>query len=336
MTSRISIPPVLAALALSLAGAPSHAAGLFRAYLAPAGSDANPCTLVQPCRLLPAALAAVADGGEIWMLDSANYNVAQVEVTKSVTILAVPGAVGSVVATGGSALNIATAGVKVALRNLVLVPIPGGGGTRGITMTAGDSLTLQGCVLANMPAEGISVAGPAVLRITDSIIRDNMADGILLANGPRATLTRTMISGNGATGVTASTTASSTTVLDIADSTIDGNALGVYVKSSHATGVVRASIRDSRLVRNGNEGALSESGAGGTVALAASANVISNNGTGLRAYQAGKIWATGNTLSANGVGLHNDGGTLETAGNNAVRNNTANDALGPIAPVSMM
>src|SRR5262245_55407077 len=49
-------------------------AQLFRAYLASDGSDANPCTLPQPCRLLPAALAAVANGGEIWILDSAIFN----------------------------------------------------------------------------------------------------------------------------------------------------------------------------------------------------------------------------------------------------------------------
>jgi hypothetical protein len=86
---------------------PVQAVGLFRAYLASDGSDASPCTLGAPCRLLPAALAAVADGGEIWMLDSANYNAGQVDVTKSVAILAIPGALGSVVATGGAnAINI--------------------------------------------------------------------------------------------------------------------------------------------------------------------------------------------------------------------------------------
>lgn len=61
---------LLAALFLS-SGA--HAQ-LFRAYLALNGSDANPCTLPQPCRLLPAALNAVASGGEIWLLDSAGNN----------------------------------------------------------------------------------------------------------------------------------------------------------------------------------------------------------------------------------------------------------------------
>src|SRR6478672_13256897 len=81
-------------------------AGLFRAYLSINGNDANPCTVQQPCRLLPAALAAVNDGGEVWILDSANYNTSTVNIIKSVTIVATPGAVGSVVATGGNAITI--------------------------------------------------------------------------------------------------------------------------------------------------------------------------------------------------------------------------------------
>jgi len=56
---------------LAVLWGPAHAQ-LFRAYLAIGGSDSNPGTLPAPCRLLPAALNAVADGGEVWMLDSAN------------------------------------------------------------------------------------------------------------------------------------------------------------------------------------------------------------------------------------------------------------------------
>ena len=62
------------ALVFALVLSSAAHAQLFRAYLASDGSDTHPCTLAQPCRLLPAALAAVASGGEIWMLDSANYN----------------------------------------------------------------------------------------------------------------------------------------------------------------------------------------------------------------------------------------------------------------------
>ena len=134
MTTRIALR-IAAALATALL-VPAAQAQLFRAYLASDGSDANPCTLPAPCRLLPAALNAVADGGEIWMLDSANYNTGPVNVTKSVTILAIPGAVGSVVALGGAAIVVATPGVSLTLRNLVIVPIPGGGtavGTVGLS-----------------------------------------------------------------------------------------------------------------------------------------------------------------------------------------------------------
>src|SRR6476659_4072782 len=99
MNARKLLGPIGMLVAI-LSCAPAHAQ-VFRAYVASDGNDANPCTLQQPCRLLPAALTVVADGGEIWMLDSANYNTGQVNVTKSVTILAIPGAVGSVVATSG-------------------------------------------------------------------------------------------------------------------------------------------------------------------------------------------------------------------------------------------
>src|SRR6516162_6974773 len=89
-----------AAVALMLS-APADAQ-IFRAYVSSTGSDSNPCSLAARCRLLPAALTAVADGGEIWMLDSANYNTSTVTVTKSVTIRAIPGVMGSIVSTAGN------------------------------------------------------------------------------------------------------------------------------------------------------------------------------------------------------------------------------------------
>src|SRR5258706_7509409 len=178
---------LLAFLASVLLCSPAQAA-LFRAYLASDGSDANPCTLPAPCRLLPAALTAVADGGEIWMLDSANFNTGPVNVSKSVTMLAIPGAVGSILALGGDAFVINTGGVKVTLRHLVIVPFPGGGGTNGIHMTNGAGLTLEGCLIANLPQTGISVTTAAIVRITDTTIRDNGNQGVFLQDGAKATI----------------------------------------------------------------------------------------------------------------------------------------------------
>jgi hypothetical protein len=324
------------ALALSLLLAATAHAQLFRSYLAPTGSDANPCTLPSPCRLLPAALAAVADGGEIWMLDSANYNTGPVNVTKSVTILAVPGVVGSVLAMNGPAINIATAGVKVALRNLVIVPFPGGGGTNGILMTAGARLTVDKCLLANLPSDAIYVLGTAGVRITDTTIRDNGGSGIFLQGGTQATITRVTSSGNDRGIQVNGVISSSATTADVADSTLEGNFIGLAVVFGNANSLVRASIRDSRILRNFDGGVLAQSGGDPdpNTLLAASNNLVSNNGFGIVALLSGaKVWASGNTVSGNGIGLYNSQAIFESAGNNAVRNNGTNKT-GTITVVS--
>ncbi len=71
---------VLAVTLLVCATADSQ---LFPAYLAANGNDANPCMPRAPCRLLPAAVNAVASGREIRLLDSAQYDTATVGVTDS-------------------------------------------------------------------------------------------------------------------------------------------------------------------------------------------------------------------------------------------------------------
>jgi hypothetical protein len=306
-------------------------AQLFRAYLAPTGLDTNPCTLAAPCRLLPAALAAVASGGEIWMLDSANYNSGTVNITKSVTILAVPTALGSVVASGGSAISIATAGVKVALRNLVIVPVPGAGGIHGVFMSAGTSLTVENCVIANLPQVGILVDALAILRVADTTIRDNGSYGIALLNGARGTVTRSAVSGNASHGIYVTGTTSATlTTADIADTTVDGNAIGIYAWSQNASATVEVSVHDSRAVGNAVYGAAAQSAFGAAAKLSASNNMISNNGNGIAASSTGsKVWLSGNTVTDNtGYGLANLGGVFDTLGNNAVLNNAGGDTNG--------
>jgi YD repeat-containing protein len=297
------------------------------AYLASTGSDASPCNLAAPCRLLPRAIAAVADGAEIRLLSSANYNIATVAIAKSVTIIAVPGVLGSVVATGGNAIDIATAGAKVALRNLMIVPLPGAGGTGGINMISGAGLTVENCLIANLPGTGINVNTATSVRVTNTIIRGNGANGLALQGGAHATVTRAMIGENVGHGVLVyGSVAGGTTTADIADSTVDANFHGVVAYSDNASAAVKVSARDSRTVRNANYGMVSQSTAGASVTLSASNNVISNNNGGITAASAGsKVWMSGNTVSDNSTyGLYNSGGLFESVGDNAVRNNGTN------------
>ena len=325
------------ALGLGLLMSAGAQAQAFRTYLSGSGNDANPCTLVAPCRLLPAAIAAVIDGGEVWMLDSANYNSGPVNVNKSVTILAIPGALGSVVALGGNAINIATAGVKVALRNLVIVPYVGGGGTYGIIMTAGASLTADKCLIANLPEAGIHVsANGASVLVMDTVIKGNGGSGLYVGNGAHATVTRATISGNGSTGVVAQGSGGTTTA-DITDSTMDANTQGVVANSTAPAASVKVSVRNSQVVRNSNFGLLAIANGGGAPTLSASNNIISNNNTGLAAWGTGtKVWASGNTVSDNVTGLQNSNSAVfESAGDNAVRNNGTN-ASGAISAIPKM
>ncbi len=330
MISRNLLHSALAIAAALLLSAPVQAQ-VFRAYLSSKGADNPTCAINAPCRLLPAALAAVASEGEIWMLDSANYNTAQVDVTKSVTILAIPGALGSVVATNGSAIRIATAGVEVTLRNLVIVPLPGTNGLYGISMTAGAALTVDDCLIANHSQSGIAVTTAAVVRITDSTIRDNTYHGVWVEDGARATITRATVSGNANTGIYVSGVAAGTlTTADIADSTMEGSIFGLTAWSQNATAQVKASVRGSRIVRNTNFNIVVQGGA----FVSASDNLIADAGTGIGAFDSGsRVWASGNTVSHHtDYGLYNSLALLESAGDNAVRNNATN-SLGTITPV---
>src|SRR5258706_8578213 len=154
----------------------AQSAGLFRAYLASSGSDANPCTLPQPCRLLPAALAAVADGGEIWMLDSANFNTGVVNIAKSVTILAIPGALGSVVSTDAHhAIYIDAANAKVTLRNLLIVGL--GIVNDGISFVQGAELNVAECEIANVNNGIFATASNSKVIVKNTVFRGNYIAG---------------------------------------------------------------------------------------------------------------------------------------------------------------
>src|SRR3954470_17809381 len=108
------VPQCVVALMASAFACGASQAQIFRAYLSINGNDANACTVAAPCRLLPAALNAVADGGEVWMLDSANFNAGTVTIAKNVAISSVPGQLGSVVAVGGGSAIAISGGMTVA------------------------------------------------------------------------------------------------------------------------------------------------------------------------------------------------------------------------------
>jgi Periplasmic copper-binding protein (NosD) len=263
MSLRIVVRTALPLVAALFFSATAHAQ-LFRAYLSVHGNDANPCTVALPCRLLPAALAAVNDGGEVWILDSANFNTVEVEITKSVTILAIPGALGSVVATAGvNGINIDAANVRVTLRNLVFVSL--NTSANGIEFAQGHELNVEDCEISNTGGAGtdVAAAGSAVVTVKNSVLRDNFNYGFAAAGLSTSALDKVQIVGSGI-GIKIRDGALAT----VSNSALAGNTFGG--QSSSISGLTSLVIKNS--VIDGSVNALI------TVTLPGASAVISSDG----------------------------------------------------------
>ena len=294
------------ALAWLLLASGSAHAQLFRAYLASDGSDTNPCTLAQPCRLLPAALTAVANGGEIWMLDSANYNTGTVSITKSVSILAVPGAVGSIVSLGGgAAISIATSGLRVALRNVSIGPLAGvAGATNGVEMNADSTLTIEESLIANLPGNAVTVGPFGKLRVADSTLRNNGEYAINLDVEVRAVVVSTRMLDNLGGGVAATGGSVGTvTTATVSDSVMSGGQYGVNA-FTFGDATMRISVQRCT-IKNTNAALSSVTNGVGTAQVSVSGSLIVDNfqsysqsGTGSTLYSLGDNQMWGNTTSS--------------------------------------
>ena len=226
-------------LLLSALFLPGISYSLDRAYLASDGNDAHPCTLAKPCRNLPAALAAVVGGGEIWVLDSGTYNTATVTIDKSVTVLAVPGAAGGLVAAGGPAVSIAAAGLQVTLRNLVFSATAGSGGTTGVRMTGASRLFVENSSFIGLPERGVDLEGTGRARITNTLFTGNRYS-VVARNGATIDVAGSTFTGNfSGVGATNDGLAPTTTRITVSDSTFAyqdfGLAASSFVPNSIAT-----------------------------------------------------------------------------------------------------
>jgi hypothetical protein len=292
-------------LASSLLVCAAAQAQLFRAYLAADGNDANPCTLPAPCRLLPAALNAVADGGEIWMLDSANYNTGTVTIDKAVSILAVPGVVGSIVAlNGGPAILIdSTDQPIIALRNVVIGPVAGAApGTNGVQVNAAATLTIEKSVIANLPGHGVHVKKGATLKVNRTILRNNANFAIRLDDYSRAMVSGSQLLGNAAGGVLAYANYSGQAAsVSISDSVISGGNYGVSAYADLSGSTARISVARSTIERT-SKALDSEASTGATAEVNFGSSLIADNGQSWYVFGASaKVLSLGNNqLRGNG------------------------------------
>ena len=274
------------AAASSLAALPAQAQSA-RSYVSGAGTDSTSCSASAPCLTLRAALTATAPGGEIYVLNSANYGA--VTIDKSVTITS-EGAIAGIVAPSGVGITISVGASDVV--NLRGLDIDGGGtGISGIQFTSGQALVIQKSVVRGFIGTGISFApgGTGSVLISDTVVSNNGGSGILLA-------------GSGTSGAALSRI------------TAIGNGVGILAWGSN-TSITMTDV----VAFNNNYGI----GASASAVVMVRNSTVSSNATGILADQSSVVRVDRTTVTANGTGWQaTNGGQLQSFGNNNASGNS--------------
>ncbi len=241
-----------------------------RVFVSAEGSDANPCTVTQPCLSFQQAFNTSLANGVINVLDPGGYG--PLVITHGISIQG-RGFAG-IVQNAGDAITISvTTRDPVTLNGLL---IDGGGtGQNGINITSGPFVQILNCVVRHFQQNGIldqTSTNGSNLLIEDTIASDNN-DGIVV--GP---------------------------------------------------GVTNTSL--SRVTANNNNIGVAPQGNNMTIAN----SVISNNNVGLDSF-AGVNWLAKTVISGNRFGINIEGGTVNSYGDNYVRDN-GTPVRGSLTPVT--
>jgi len=261
------------------------------------GDNNNPCTVNAPCRTFAGAFAKTSSGGEISVMDAADFG--PVTITKGITINAV-GALGSVLSTSGAAITInAGASDVVVLRGLSIHGA--GAGSEGIHFGSGLKLHIESTTVTGFTGDAIAFlpSGTSTLYMNSVTVRNNGASGVFIQPTPAGTASASLNNVR-----------------------FEGNSRGLRVEDG-STVLVRKSIATG----NSANGLVAIS----TASLARAIDLIIedttsalNGATGVYAGPFATVRLINSTVVKNGVGV-SGGGSLLSSGTNSIRGNTPNN-----------
>jgi hypothetical protein len=255
-------------LALALLIAPAAYAQATRTWVSGTGDDVNPCSRTAPCKTFAGAISKTAAGGEISVLDNGSFGA--VTITKAITI----NGEGSLAGITNSLTNGITvnAGVndKVIIRGISIMGA--GNGTNGIRFLAGKDLTVENVTIEGFTTRGIDMslatngklfvrntkiseggtgifvttsgAGLQAQAMLENVHLTGLTNGIEAGANGRATITRSVISGNASNGILASGALSR---INVEDCQISFNDLA-GVNATNNSSIIR--IANNHIVNN--------------------------------------------------------------------------------------
>ena len=291
-------------------------ADLARTFVSASGADSNPCTLPSPCRSIATAIATTASGGEVIIVDSADYGPAVI--AKPISLIAAPGVFAEIAVAAGTGLVVNPGPGIVRLRGLTL---NGLGGATGIDFQSGDALYLEDSVINGFTGAGLAanVATPAELFVRNTYFRGN-GSGAALAAGAgvvtplAATIERTHFENNG-TGI--ALTGSSARAV-IVDSIVVNGSIGILVQPTVGGAVTTAEVRGTTVSKHTTAGIVVGGNGAATGALSATRSQIAENGIGLDVQAGGAAHVADTTVVRNAIGLR---GPLVSLGDNRLIGN---------------
>ncbi|MFD9896665.1 right-handed parallel beta-helix repeat-containing protein [Mesorhizobium sp. NPDC059025] len=242
-----------------------------RTWVSGVGDDANPCSRTAPCKTFAGAISKTATGGEINCLDPAGFGA--VTITKSMTIDCT-GTFGSILSSSTNGVIVNGANAAVTLRGLSINGSPSTSpGINGVRFLQGETLIIEDAIIQSFTAGGsgngngvmispssgnVSVVindtkifrngatnvGHGILFLPtgatniSALIKNSSIDnndlGINVANSGsgsiRIAITNTSMSNNDRHGINAS----GNTSVNILDSTIANNNIGLQAVSPAA------------------------------------------------------------------------------------------------------
>jgi Right handed beta helix region len=312
MTKIASLQAIAAALfACGLSAAPAQA-GPNRTWVSGLGTDSGACTRAAPCKTFAFALTQTAAGGEIDVLDPAGYGA--VTITKAVSIVNDGVGAAAIGAGAGNGITInAGAEDSVHVRGLTIAGL--GSGANGILFNTGGNLAIENCVIRNF-VQGINISPStsSSFAVSNTIASNNGSGITVIPTGSAAVtgvLSTVTANNNGNIGIAVSGVGTSAASLNvtIVDSEISNNTLfGVFARSSAPGGTATAVM-----VRN---------------------SVASYSDTGLEVDFSAILRVAHSVVTGNFTGVHPNGGTIFSYGDNDIDGNTNNNT-GALTPLAM-
>ena len=293
-----SIARLTAAALLCVASAsPSNAATTL--YVSVLGSDANACTLTQPCRTIDHALGAAGVGGTVSCLDAGPYteDSRNNNNTQASFTLDCRGVVYAAAGVGAFFVG----GPNVVFRNITF---DGAAGGNGAVFIVSGNVVFEHCTFQNFTGNAVTAnptSAGAHLTITDSVFAHNGAAGggggiIIYPSGGitmGVVIERTQVTDN-TYGIYVSGQYGGTSLVEVRYSTIANSGFdGIWAVTQGTTASIV--VEHSASIRNGASGANAQ-GAGAYVSLKDS--TVDWNATGLATSSGGLILSYQNNLIA--------------------------------------